>query len=164
MVRPPFYGMAKNPRVTEMSQQRGGRGVVDVGCSLFARPLGRHYSHGQSAVAQPYHATRKRGFFSGSVGYGTIRRVKSTSSARKVRIRRLALVLVSIIGTWAFLGYLATIPVTGNHPYWRTFRFRPEDFGLQAENVSFLSQEGIPLKGWYIRPHGASHGAVIVAH
>jgi len=90
--------------------------------------------------------------------------VKSTSSARKVRIRRLALVLVSIIGTWAFLGYLATIPVTGNHPYWRTFRFRPEDFGLQAENVSFLSQEGIPLKGWYIRPHGASHGAVIVAH
>ena len=59
MVRPPFYGMAKNPRVTEMSQQRGGRGVVDVGCSLFARPLGRHSSHGQSAVAEQYHDTRK---------------------------------------------------------------------------------------------------------
>jgi len=90
--------------------------------------------------------------------------VKSTSSARKIRIRRLALVLASIIGTWAFLGFLATIPVTGNHPYWRTFRARPEDFGLQAENVSFSSQEGIRLKGWYIRPHGASHGTVIVAH
>ena len=90
--------------------------------------------------------------------------MKSTSSARKIRIRRLALVLASIIGTWAFLGFLATIPVTGNHPYWRTFRARPEDFGLQAENVSFSSQEGILLKGWYIRPHGASHGTVIVAH
>jgi len=31
----PFYGMPKNPRVTGMSQQRGGRGVVDVGCSFF---------------------------------------------------------------------------------------------------------------------------------
>ena len=42
-----------------MSQQRGERGVVDVGCSFFARSLGRHYSHGQSAVAEQYHDTRK---------------------------------------------------------------------------------------------------------
>src|SRR5215469_2556157 len=164
MVRPLFYGMAKNPRVTENESAAGGRGVVDVGCSLFARSLGRRYAHGKSAVAQQYHDTRKVVFSMIVLVYGTIRRVKSTSSARKIRIRRLALVLASIIGTWAFLGFLATIPVTGNHPYWRTFRARPEDFGLQAENVSFSSQEGILLKGWYIRPRGASHGTVIVAH
>ena len=40
----------------------------------------------------------------------------------------------------------------------------PGDFGLNAEDVSFLSQDGIPLKGWYIRPQGVSLGTVIVVH
>jgi len=37
--------MAKNPRVTENESAAGGRGVVDVGCSLFTRSLGSRYSY-----------------------------------------------------------------------------------------------------------------------
>jgi hypothetical protein len=50
--------------------------------------------------------------------------------------------LASIVGLWALLGFLATLPVTGNHPYWRRFRILPEDFHLKAENVSFSSLDG----------------------
>ena len=69
-----------------------------------------------------------------------------------------------MLAVWAIGGFLATIPVAGNHPYWRTFRGRPEDFGLKAEDVSFWSTDGIPLKGWYIRSQGAARGTVIIAH
>jgi pimeloyl-ACP methyl ester carboxylesterase len=86
------------------------------------------------------------------------------SSARKSRVRYVVLACVIICGLWIVVGFLATIPVTGNHSYWRQFRGWPKDFGLTAEDVSFLSQDGIPLKGWYIRAQGVSQGTVIIAH
>ena len=81
-----------------------------------------------------------------------------------IRVRYVVLVCVLILAFWVIAGFLATIPVTGNHSYWRRFRAWPRDFGLQAEDVSFLSQDGIPLKGWYIRTNGVSRGTVILAH
>jgi uncharacterized protein len=90
--------------------------------------------------------------------------LKAVHSARKSIFRRIAIVLASAIGLWVLLGFLATLPVTGNHPYWRRFRVLPEDFHLKAENVSFSSKDGIPLKGWYIQAEGVSMGTVILAH
>ena len=77
---------------------------------------------------------------------------------------RFAYIIFALAVLWALVGYLATIPVVGNHPYWRELRERPENFGLKAEDVSFPSLDGIPLKGWYIRSHGISRGTVILAH
>jgi uncharacterized protein len=88
----------------------------------------------------------------------------ATGSSRKIRSRRIILIAAAFIALWVVVGFLATIPVTGNHSYWRAFRGLPGDFGLKAEDVSFLSQDGIPLKGWYIRPQGVSLGTVIVVH
>lgn len=81
-----------------------------------------------------------------------------------MKMRRLAYVVLSLLLLWGLGGYLATIPVVGYHPYWRAFRARPEEFGLKAEDVSFLSQDGIPLKGWFIQSQGVSRGTIIVAH
>lgn len=89
---------------------------------------------------------------------------KRASPVRNSTFRRIAIVLASAIGLWALVGFLATLPVTGNHPYWRRFRVLPEDFHLKAENVSFSSQDGIPLRGWYIAAQGVSTGTVILAH
>ena len=88
----------------------------------------------------------------------------ATGSSRKIRSRRIILIPAAFIALSVVVGFLATIPVTGNHSYWRTFRALPGDFGLKAEDVSFLSQDGIPLKGWYIRTQGVSLGTVIVVH
>jgi len=70
--------------------------------------------------------------------------------------------LIAIL--WAVAGFLATIPVTGNHRYWREFRAWPGDFGLNVEDISFSSEDGIALRGWYIRAQGEPRGTVIVAH
>lgn len=89
---------------------------------------------------------------------------RAIGSPRKGRGRRFFLIFILIVVVWAVVGFLATIPVAGNHPYWRALRARPEDFGLKAENVSFSSTDGIPLKGWYIRSQGNSRGTLIIAH
>jgi pimeloyl-ACP methyl ester carboxylesterase len=88
----------------------------------------------------------------------------ANGSSPKIRSRRLLLFFAPFIALWIVVGFLATIPVTGNHSYWRTFRGLPGDFGLKAEDVSFLSKDGILLKGWYIRPQGVSLATVIVVH
>lgn len=82
----------------------------------------------------------------------------------KSRVKPLALICLSIVALWAVVGFLATIPATGNHAYWRSFRAHPADFGLNAEDVSFSSLDGIPLKGWNIRAPGVCRGTVIVVH
>jgi pimeloyl-ACP methyl ester carboxylesterase len=79
-------------------------------------------------------------------------------------VRRFAYIALVVVVLWIFLGYLATIPVAGNHPYWREVRATPKAFGLNAEDVSFLSQDGIPLKGWFIRSEEPSRATVIIAH
>jgi pimeloyl-ACP methyl ester carboxylesterase len=65
---------------------------------------------------------------------------------------------------WVVAGFLATIPIMGNHRYWRQFRAWPGDFGLIADDVTFPSQDGISLTGWYISSPGGSRGTVIIAH
>jgi pimeloyl-ACP methyl ester carboxylesterase len=93
-----------------------------------------------------------------------LRSPAATSSARRIRIRYVVLICLLISGLWVIAGILATLPVTGNHTYWREYRAWPGDFGLKAEEAAFLSQDGIPLKGWYIRVDGVSRGTVILAH
>ena len=70
----------------------------------------------------------------------------------------------SFFAIWLVVGYLATIPVAGDHPYWRALRAHPGDFDLVAEDVSFSATDKLPLKGWYIGSDGVSLGTVIIAH
>lgn len=78
--------------------------------------------------------------------------------------RRLGYVFLVIIPLWAVLSFLVTTPVIGNHPGWRKVWMRPQNLGLKAEKVSFLSRDGIPLKAWFLPADGASRGTVILAH
>lgn len=59
---------------------------------------------------------------------------------------------------------MATIPVVGNHPFWRTLRAQPQDFNLNAESVSFRATDGVPLVAWYIHANGEARATVILAH
>ena len=90
--------------------------------------------------------------------------LRVAGSSRKSRVRHFLLILIAILAVWTVAGFLATIPVAGKHPYWRTLRARPLDFGLKAEDASFSSTDGIPLKGCYIRSQGTSLGTLIIAH
>lgn len=81
-----------------------------------------------------------------------------------MRLRRLVYIGLALFALWIFAGYLATVPVVGNHAYWRAFRAIPSAFGLKAQDVSFTSIDGVQLKGWYIPAGGAAHGTVILAH
>jgi uncharacterized protein len=82
----------------------------------------------------------------------------------KMNLRRAGYLFLGLVGVWAVVGFLATIPVAGDHPYWRTLRARPEQFGLTAEDVSFQSLDGIRLAGWYIPARVTARGTVIIAH
>ena len=84
--------------------------------------------------------------------------------SRRVSLWRALLIFASLFAVWAVVGFLATIPVAGEHPYWRTLRTHPSDFDLVAEDVSFSATDKIPLRGWYIRSAGAPVGTVIIAH
>ena len=72
--------------------------------------------------------------------------------------------ILALIVLWGLVGYLGTIPVVGTHPDWRNIRTRPEDFGLKAQEISFSSLDGIPLRASFIRAPGAARGTVILAH
>jgi uncharacterized protein len=61
-------------------------------------------------------------------------------------------------------GYMATSQVMGYHRDWREFIARPNDFGLKAEVVSFNSQDGIPLKGWWLPAEGTARGNLVLVH
>jgi uncharacterized protein len=79
-------------------------------------------------------------------------------------MRRVVYVVITVIVLWMVTGYLATIPVVGHHTYWRTFRARPEEFGLKSRDVSFWSLDGIQLRGWYIPAAGSARGTVVISH
>jgi pimeloyl-ACP methyl ester carboxylesterase len=84
---------------------------------------------------------------------------------RKHRVlRRLGKTICGLAALWLIAGFLATIPVVGDHSYWREMRAQPAEFGLQAQSVSFSSRDGIPLSAWYIAANGAPLGTVILAH
>lgn len=82
----------------------------------------------------------------------------------RLKLHRLAYVFLAIVVLWVLLGYLATMPIVGNHRYWRQLRVRPADFGLNAEDVSFPSRDGISLRAWFIPAEGVARGTVILVH
>lgn len=82
----------------------------------------------------------------------------------KSKARRVAYVVIVVLALWLVSGFLATIPVVGNHAYWRTTRKHPEQFGLKAQNVAFFSVDGIQLRGWYIPADGNPRGTVVLSH
>jgi len=81
-----------------------------------------------------------------------------------MKLRRVAYIVLAIVLVWILVGFLATTPVIGDHPFWRRLRARPVDFGLSSETVSFLSQDGIRLIAWYIPAQGTPQGTIILAH
>jgi len=82
----------------------------------------------------------------------------------KSKRRKFLFILLALLALWLLVGFLATMPVVGNHPFWRRMRATPADFVLPAEDVSFKSTDGIPLRAWFIPAEGAARGTVIVAH
>jgi len=82
----------------------------------------------------------------------------------KMKPKRLGYIVLGIFVIWFLVGYLATMPVVGNHPFWRQMRAQPRDFGLKAEDEYFPSDDGILLHAWYIPAEGASRGTLILAH
>jgi len=81
-----------------------------------------------------------------------------------MKAKYLLYVIPALVVLWGVTGYVATIPIVGNHPEWRELRGRPEDFGLKAEAVSFSSPDGIPLKGWFLPAAGEPRGTIILVH
>ena len=81
-----------------------------------------------------------------------------------MKLRRLGYIVLGILAVWFLVGFLATMPVVGNHPFWRQVRARPWDFGLKAEDVYFPADDGIPLHAWYIPAQGTTRGTIILAH
>jgi dipeptidyl aminopeptidase/acylaminoacyl peptidase len=79
-------------------------------------------------------------------------------------LKRIASIFFGIVVLWAIVAFLVTTPVVGNHPQWRRVWTQPQDFGLKAEEVSFLSRDGIPLHAWFLPAEGVSHGTIILAH
>jgi pimeloyl-ACP methyl ester carboxylesterase len=82
----------------------------------------------------------------------------------RIRLARTVFIPLAILVLWGIVGFLATIPVVGNHPYWRTLRAQPKDFALDAEDVSLPSTDGIRLTAWYIPARPIARGTVILAH
>jgi len=65
---------------------------------------------------------------------------------------------------YAFVGYLGSADMFGDHPRWRGMNRGPADFGLRSETVSFDSTDGIPLKAWWLPASSTPRGAVVIAH
>jgi uncharacterized protein len=81
-----------------------------------------------------------------------------------LQMRRVVYVVIALLVLWMIIGYVATIPVVGNHTYWRTLRARPEEFGLKSQDVSFSSLDGVQLRGWYIPADGSPRGTIVISH
>jgi len=88
----------------------------------------------------------------------------TTSRSPRVRWKRPAGILLALLLIWVTVGFLATMPIVGNHPFWRRMRARPQDFVLKAQDVSFRSTDGIPLRAWFIAAEGTPRATVILAH
>jgi hypothetical protein len=86
-------------------------------------------------------------------------------SSRRGRVERwLAVVATILLAFCGVVGYAGSADMFGDHPRWRGMNRGPADFGLRGETVSFTSQDGIPLKAWWLPADGAPRAAVIIAH
>jgi pimeloyl-ACP methyl ester carboxylesterase len=86
------------------------------------------------------------------------------SAEHRTKLKKFVYILFVIVCLWLLIGYLATMPVVGNHPFWRRIRATPRDFLLPAQNVSFYSRDGIRLAAWYIPTTGSSRATVVLVH
>lgn len=84
--------------------------------------------------------------------------------SRRRKLRLIGYVVLACLVLWTIGGFLATIPIVGNHPFWRRMRARPQDFVLNAQDVSFSSTDGITLRAWFIPAQGTARATVILAH
>lgn len=84
------------------------------------------------------------------------------------RITRLGRWLAVLVGVvllfYGVVGYGGSADMFGDHPRWRGMNRGPADFGLRGETVSFASQDGIPLKAWWLPADGSPRAVVIIAH
>lgn len=62
------------------------------------------------------------------------------------------------------VGYWGSGVMIGEQPRWRGMTRGPQDFGLQAEVVSFRSLDGIPLKAWWLPAQATPRATVVIAH
>ena len=76
----------------------------------------------------------------------------------------LALTTAVGIGVIIGVGYAATMGVVGH--FAPTLKSLPNDYGIEAETISFKSTDGVDLKGWWISAQGnsGSPATVILAH
>ncbi|HTZ46727.1 MAG TPA: alpha/beta hydrolase [Verrucomicrobiae bacterium] len=79
-------------------------------------------------------------------------------------LKRTAYIFFSLVTLWILAGFFATMPIVGNHPFWRTMRATPQDFSLDSEAVTFLSDDGLQLTAWFIPAKGLSQGTIILVH
>ena len=85
--------------------------------------------------------------------------------SRLARLRWWLAVLAGVLLLfYSVVGYLGSADSFGDHPRWRGMNRGPTDFGLRGETVSFPSQDGIPLKAWWLPAVGTPRGAVVIAH
>ena len=93
---------------------------------------------------------------------------KDSARVSRRRLTRLGCWLAGLAGVlllfYGVVGYFGCANMFGNHPRWRGMNRGPADFGLRGETVSFTSQDGIPLKAWWLPANGTPRGAVIIAH
>ena len=76
----------------------------------------------------------------------------------------LVLITVVVTGLIIAVGYVATMGAVGH--FASTFKRLPNEYGIEAETISFKSRDGVDLKGWWIPAQGNpdSPATVILAH
>lgn len=79
-------------------------------------------------------------------------------------LKRTVYIFLSLVTLWIIAGFFATMPIVGNHPFWRQMRAQPQDFSLDSESVSLLSTDGLRLTAWFIPAQGESQGTIILVH
>ena len=81
---------------------------------------------------------------------------KDSARVSRRRLTRLWCWLAGLAGVlllfYGVVGYFGCANMFGDHPRWRGMNRGPADFGLRGETVSFTSQDGIPLKAWWLPP------------
>jgi len=79
-----------------------------------------------------------------------------SAGVSRSRLTRLGCWVAGLAGVlllfYGVVGYFGCANMFGDHPRWRGMNRGPADFGLRGETVSFTSQDGIPLKAWWLPP------------
>jgi len=89
------------------------------------------------------------------------------ASGGDVKSQSILLIGGLLVGTLA-AGYLTYVGFKGAqeflHPPRSTSNTTPQDLGMTAENVSFTSDDGTPLKGWFIPAPTATTKTILILH